>query len=53
MGLDDQGSIPSRGKIFLFSMPSKSALGPTQSPIQRVLRTVSPEVTWLEREADH
>jgi hypothetical protein len=34
--LDGQGLIPSRGQIFLFSMVSKLALGPTQPPIQWV-----------------
>jgi hypothetical protein len=31
---DDQNSIPSRGKNFLFSITSSPALGPTQLPIQ-------------------
>jgi hypothetical protein len=34
--LDARGSIPGRGKIFLFSLTSKSAPGPTQPPVQRV-----------------
>jgi hypothetical protein len=28
-GLDNRGSIPNRGKIFLFSIDSRPALGPT------------------------
>jgi hypothetical protein len=32
--LDCRGSFPGRGKIFLFSTSSRSALGPTQPPIQ-------------------
>jgi hypothetical protein len=33
-GLDYQGSIPGKGKSFLFSIFSGSALGPTQLPIR-------------------
>jgi hypothetical protein len=33
-GLDDRGSIPARSKILLFSLASRPALEPTQSPIQ-------------------
>jgi hypothetical protein len=36
--LDGWGSIPGRGKIFLCSTVSKPAQGPTQPPIQWVLR---------------
>jgi hypothetical protein len=35
-GLDGRVSIPGRGKIFLFSIASRPALGPTQPPIQWV-----------------
>jgi hypothetical protein len=35
-GLDDWDSIPSRDKIFLFSIASRPALEPTQPPIQWV-----------------
>jgi hypothetical protein len=35
-GLDDQDSILRRGKNFLFSITSSSALGPTRLPIQWV-----------------
>lgn len=31
--LDVQGSIPGRGKIFLFSTASRLALGPTKPPV--------------------
>jgi hypothetical protein len=41
------------GKIFLHSMSSRLALGPTQPPIEWVLRTLSPGVKRLGREADH
>jgi hypothetical protein len=36
-GLDGQGSISGGGKIFLFTVLSRPALGPTQPPILRVL----------------
>jgi hypothetical protein len=32
-GLDDRGSNPGKGKIFLLSTTSRPALGPNQSPI--------------------
>jgi hypothetical protein len=35
-GLESLDSIPSRGKIFLFSIACSRALGPTQHPIQWV-----------------
>jgi hypothetical protein len=50
-GLDGWHSIPSRGKIFLFSTASRLALGPTQSPIKWVLRNFSLEVKWPWHEA--
>jgi hypothetical protein len=37
-GLDTRSSIPGGGKIFLFFMVSRPALGPTQLPIQWALR---------------
>jgi hypothetical protein len=40
-------------KIVLFSAASRPALGPTQSPAQRVPRASSPEVKRQGREADH
>jgi hypothetical protein len=33
-GMDGWGSISGRGKIIVFSIASKSTLGPTQPPIQ-------------------
>jgi hypothetical protein len=52
-GLDGQGSVSSRGKIFLFFTVSRVALGPTQPPIQRIPEVLSPGVKWLGFEADH
>jgi hypothetical protein len=40
-------------EIFVFSTASRTALGPTQPPIQWVLRTLSPWVKQSGREADH
>jgi hypothetical protein len=62
-GLDDRGirvRVPIRVKNFLFSTPSRPALGPsrpalgpTQSPIQWVPGALSPGVKRRVREADH
>jgi hypothetical protein len=52
-GLDGRGSIPVRGKIFLFSTASRLTMGPTQSPTQWVPGALSLGVTWHGREADH
>jgi hypothetical protein len=52
-GLDGWGSFPGRGKIFLFYIASRPALGPTQPPIQWILGAVSPWVKRPGREADH
>jgi hypothetical protein len=49
-GLDGRGSIPGKGKIFLFFTAPRPALGPTQPHIQWVPRAISP---GKEREADH
>jgi hypothetical protein len=46
--LEGWGSIPGRGKIFLFSIVSRPALGHTEPPIQWV-----PEEKRPGREADH
>jgi hypothetical protein len=52
-GLDGQGSIPGRGKIFLFSTASRPVLGPTQPPIQWIPVVISPGVEQPGCEADH
>jgi hypothetical protein len=44
-GLDDRGSIPGRGKrIFPLNFESRTALGPTQPPVQWVPWVLSPGV---------
>jgi hypothetical protein len=43
-------SILCRGKIFIFSIGSRLAMGSTQPPIQRV---ISPGINLEEREAGH
>jgi hypothetical protein len=48
-----QGLIPGRGKIFLFSIESRLALGSTQPPTQQILVTISPGVKWPGHEADY
>jgi hypothetical protein len=51
--LDGRGSIPDRGKIFLFSTAFRPPLRPTQPPIQWV---PGANFTWIKRprrEADH
>jgi hypothetical protein len=52
-GLDGRGSIPSRSKIFLFSIVFRLALGPTQPPAQWERGDFSPDVKRPGREADH
>jgi hypothetical protein len=42
--LESQDSILGRDKIFLFSITSRPALGPTQSPSQWVLVAFLPGV---------
>jgi hypothetical protein len=39
--------------IFLFTTASRTALWPTQPPMQWVRGALSPEVKWSGREADH
>jgi hypothetical protein len=51
--LDGPDSIPGRGKTFLFSTASRSALGPTQPPIQWVPGALSLGVKQLGHDADH
>jgi hypothetical protein len=43
-GLDGRGSIIGRGKIFLFSTVTSTALEPTHPPIQCVPEALSPGV---------
>jgi hypothetical protein len=50
-GLDGPGSIPGRRKILLFSPTARSALGPTQPPVQWVPAALSPGVKRPGREA--
>jgi hypothetical protein len=53
-GLDDQGFESWQGlRIFLFSTVSRTALGPTQPPIQWVPAALSLRVKLPRREADH
>jgi hypothetical protein len=42
--LDGSGSIPGRGKVFLFSTAFRPALGPTNPPIPRIPAAISPGV---------
>jgi hypothetical protein len=51
--LNGRGSIPSRGKIFLFYVASRPTLGPTQPPIQWVPRAGFPWIKRPGRKADH
>jgi hypothetical protein len=48
-----QGTIPDRGKIFLFPTMSRLVLRPTQLPIQWVSGAISPRVKQQGQEADH
>jgi hypothetical protein len=52
-GLEGRGSVPGRGKIFLFSIASSPVLGPTQPTIQWVSRSLSSGLKRPGREADH
>jgi hypothetical protein len=52
-GLDGRGLIPTRGKIFLLSIATRPALGPSQPSIQLVLGVLSLRVKWQGHEADH
>jgi hypothetical protein len=51
-GMEDRSSSD-RVKIFLFSTSSRSALGPTQPPIQWVRVAISSGVKRPRREADN
>jgi hypothetical protein len=48
-----RSSSTGRGKIFVLSTSSRPVLGPTQPPIQRVLRALPPGVKRPGRDADH
>jgi hypothetical protein len=52
-GFQGRGSILGKGKIFLFSVASRPALGLTQPHIQWVPGALSPRVKRLGREDDH
>jgi hypothetical protein len=52
-GLDDRGSIPGRSKILLFSVATRPALGPTQSPVQWEPGDYLPIGKAAVLEADH
>jgi hypothetical protein len=55
-GMDDRGSrvrLPAGLEIFIFTTVSRTALGPTQPPIQWVLGAISLRVKRPDREADH
>jgi hypothetical protein len=55
-GLDDRGSMvrfPARLEIFLFTTAFRTALGPTQLPIQWVPGALPLGVKRPGREADH
>jgi hypothetical protein len=55
-GLDDWGSrvrFPAEAEIFLFTIASRTALGPIQPPIQWVPGDLSLGVKRPRREADH
>jgi hypothetical protein len=52
-GLDDRGFESRQGLgIFFFTTAPRTALGPTQSPIQWVPGVISLGVKWLGREDD-
>jgi len=53
-GLDNQGSIPSRGSdgTFLFTAMPRPVLGPIQLPIKWVPGALNPGVKQPEHEVD-
>jgi hypothetical protein len=51
--LDGQFSIPTRSKIFTFSMASRPALGPTQPPTLCVTGALTPGQKRSGRKANH
>jgi hypothetical protein len=52
-GPEGRGLIPRGGKIFLLSVTSKPALGPTHPPIQWVSGALSQGVKRQGRQSDH
>jgi hypothetical protein len=54
-GLNDRGQSwsPTAVKNFLFSTSSRLTLGPTQPPIQWIMKILSLGVKWPRHEADH
>jgi hypothetical protein len=52
-GLDGQGWIQSRSKVFLYSTVSKPVLKPIQPLIHLVSGALFLRVKWPRREADH
>jgi hypothetical protein len=53
-GLENRGSIPSRGRDFYFFVTaSRETLGLIQPPIQWVSGVLSQTVKWPKRETDH
>jgi hypothetical protein len=51
--LDDRGSISGKGNIFLISIVSRPALGPTHLPMQMVPGAGSPGITRQGHKAHH
>jgi hypothetical protein len=51
--MDDRGSIPVRGKVFLLSTASKPAVGPTEPPIQWTPEALSLGIKQPGGEAGH
>jgi hypothetical protein len=53
-GLEDRGFESRQGLgVFLFTVASRPALGPTQPPIRWVPGALSLGVKWSGRESDH
>jgi hypothetical protein len=52
-GLDGRGSTPGRCKVFLFSIVSRPAVGPTKPPSQWVPVALSPRIKRQGLKADH
>jgi hypothetical protein len=52
-GLEGQGSIPCKDKIFIYSKRFIPVQGPTQPPNQWVPEVSFPGIKWWKRESDH